>query len=1671
MRQFRLLLLYVFICFGATQALGQYGFEWIKPYQPYAKFTISKAGVYAIDSAFLQRAGLNPQQVLPNRVQVFKHGSEVPLAFLPLNASNTFTGNNRLCFWAQPNDGKLDTEMYRSAAEQPNTFNSLFTDTAVYFITVLPDTTVIVPKRFVLKTDSLSAGLVAEPFFQQSAHVAPLQEYYRGGVLPSRERYYISEYADAEGWMSNLIGLGQSATFQVQTPFPVNSGNAMVQIKVIGASDFAVALPNQPNHHIRIFAGNTPNPNTLIADTTYRGYGERIINRVIPASLLGNTTFFRIEVINDLGVLSDFNGLSYITVAYNQQNTWQANQAQIFELNSFLNQTNNRLLVNGFTGTAPFCLDLTNQQLVQPHFVNAQLSMVLTYTPQMRKYVLFDANNMDVVTNVKPVSFTQFTTLQQPEFLLVSNKELTNSAQQYFSYRSQKYRTLLAYTDELADYYFYGYHHPLAIKRFANHMFNESVVKPKFLLLLGRGYQNSLIRNNADNFSKNLVPAIGEPSSDNLFTSNSNGVPQIATGRVPAATNQEALNYLSKLIRLETHPDSIALWRKHFLHLSGGTFLGEQQDFTREVNALRATVLTAPTGANVFSYHKNTTLPTQTNLRQTLINHLNEGINVMTFLGHGSLTVLDMDFGGVNDLTENNKPVFFYFNGCNIGNANDVDPLGTGLVYGKDFICAANKGAIGWLAHSNITFTGTLYTQMRNFYNQLGNLGYGLPVGLNIQQALSASSNGTDDYAKSHALQLILQGDPAFTVYGPTLPDPKIADNDLFIFPPNANAQSDSLAVGIIVSNLARAVADTFDVQIRRTLPDNSTENITIKLPLPFYKDTVYAWFKVNNNQVGNNSFQAELNPTRSGKEINFNNNIANLTYFLPGSGLQLLMPYAYQVVGSTDSISLIVQNNNLFVTQNEYLFELDTSPFFTSPALVSSNVVKANSLATFKFKPAGNLANATFFWRARLNLPPNAGGIWQTSSFTCSSSASGFTNNFVKDHYHQVRQISASDFMLFNDTAGRIEFADDEFTLGIENRRWDHRRMGVTIPYLLNAGVGSCISQGVVALVFTRFRADYPEELANYPFNCAHVQANKFDPSVRYYTFNTNIVAGEDELKRFIDSIPLGYYVAMFSRYSSNINNWKPENKQALSLLGSVKIPAVGSPYTAWGLIGQKGAEPGYAAEDTVYNSDLSNAPNLPPLDNEPQDTKPMDIRKNVKQKWFYGTFTTDAFGVAVSWLSLNIVVEPKQTGRYWFDVIGITRNGNDTLLLANQTAATVSLTQFNANQIPRLKVRFGFVDSVAREPHQINRIHLSYVAPPEVTILPDSGYYFYANNMQQGDTVRLQIPLFNLSGTLFDSAIAQVIVTDQNRIIRYQHSQKINAIQPQSTLLYKHQFSSVGLGSNNMVAFTFNPNGVVAEQNLNNNFVNHAVNLQNDNKRPLLEVTFDGQRIMNGDIVSPNPVIRMVSTDDSRFMLQNDTQTFNVMFKRPNQTDFERIGFTHPNVQFIAANGEKNQAVLLFEPKDLTDGVHKLKIQSRDASGNTAATNDFEIDFNVITKSTITHFYPYPNPFTTSTRFVFTLTGSEIPTDLLIRIFTVSGKLVREVTKEEFGTIRIGNNISGFAWDGTDMFGDRLANGVYLYQVLTRINGKTIERRNTRAKDENSYFINNTGKIYLMR
>lgn len=143
-------------------------------------------------------------------------------------------------------------------------------------------------------------------------------------------------------------------------------------------------------------------------------------------------------------------------------------------------------------------------------------------------------------------------------------------------------------------------------------------------------------------------------------------------------------------------------------------------------------------------------------------------------------------------------------------------------------------------------------------------------------------------------------------------------------------------------------------------------------------------------------------------------------------------------------------------------------------------------------------------------------------------------------------------------------------------------------------------------------------------------------------------------------------------------------------------------------------------------------------------------------------------------------------------------------------------------------------------------------------------------------------------------------------------------------------------------------------------------------------------------------------------------------------------------------------------------------MKVQGKDKSSNFSGDLSYEIAFEVVNKSSITNVFNYPNPFSTRTHFVFTLTGSELPDQFQIQVMTITGTVVREISLAELGPIRIGNNKTEFYWDGRDQFGDQLANGVYLYKVSAKINGESIENRGTEA---DKAFKHKIGKMYLMR
>ncbi|WP_234735988.1 putative type IX secretion system sortase PorU2 [Tellurirhabdus bombi] len=203
-------------------------------------------------------------------------------------------------------------------------------------------------------------------------------------------------------------------------------------------------------------------------------------------------------------------------------------------------------------------------------------------------------------------------------------------------------------------------------------------------------------------------------------------------------------------------------------------------------------------------------------------------------------------------------------------------------------------------------------------------------------------------------------------------------------------------------------------------------------------------------------------------------------------------------------------------------------------------------------------------------------------------------------------------------------------------------------------------------------------------------------------------------------------------------------------------------------------------------------------------------------------------------------------------------------------------------------------------------------------------------------------------------------------------------------------------------------------------------------DRLNPLLEVTFDGMRIADGAIVSANPLIQVNLLDEDRYRIRQDTVGIDVLLKRPCPScNFERIYLGGDEVEWRPA-GSDNRFTLNYRPRNLSEGVYTLQVQAADVAGNKAGALPYQIRFRVKNEDSLSVAQAAPNPFSTSTRIRFVLSGKESPGDGQVVIHSLTGKMVWRSVQP----VRIGENL--FEWNGTDQDGAALPAGLYLYQLL---------------------------------
>ncbi|MFC2125658.1 hypothetical protein ACFLU5_12675 [Bacteroidota bacterium] len=917
--------------------------------------------------------------------------------------------------------------------------------------------------------------------------------------------------------------------------------------------------------------------------------------------------------------------------------------------------------------------------------------------------------------------------------------------------------------------------------------------------------------------------------------------------------------------------------------------------------------------------------------------------------------------------------------------------------------------------------------------------------------------------------QFVFQGDPAVPLFGANKPDYAVSDNQLWVESFDGQpvtALSDSFNIAIITRNFGRADTDSIYVSVNRTLEDNTEiQYDLVKYPPVLYNDTLwFTIFSVPNQGSGINRFNVTIDPTDSIPELDKSNNSATFEYYIPLRGTQNLYPYDLAIVNNHE-VELIAQSNNLLSGERNMSFETDTTIFYNSP-FKQSHVVSSTAVALWQPTLLADIPSndsTVYYWRTKFEeILPDEDTSWTQSSFTYIKDS---PEGWVQIQRPQQR-FNKSEGIYYDETDKTWKFIESTSTISVTTFGANHTEKDYTdvelyvnsIPFIFNTRY--CTPNSINALAF--------DEISTVPYLVLNF--SKWDildrrscgrrPQLINNFLDSEVTGTADYLTAYIDAVKDGDHVLLFSIGMLSYETWPSHVIDKLKEIGvsSSTMGALqnGEPII---LLGKKGAAEGSAIEITAD-----------PSTGIPNDEQELNMDETISGKYFYGSIRSTLIGPVRQWREFYFNSYNPSMAAYMYRVIGLDESGNEVILHDGIQGSPVDLSGISPDDYPYMRLYFYTNNESDFIPTQFIDWLVTYDDIPEGVLTLAEGQATGNIEVQEGEDVTTTFSFRNISDINFsDSLKTAYTIWNHATSRKYEFDTLIAPPEGKEATDFEININTIGKPGINDLNINANSD-FIPEKIYNNNILelDKHFTVNTDEVHPILDVSFDGRYILDGEIVSPSPLIRIKLKDENEILLKDDTTDVDILLKEPCEgCRFNRVSFSQPNVIWSPANEEEDFSVE-YQPQNLEDGVYTLQVQARDASGNPTGTQPYEIRFEVINESQISHFFPYPNPFSTSTRFIFTLTGSVIPNEIKIQIMTVTGRVVREITQDEIGNIRIGNNITDYAWNGKDEFGDQLANGVYLYRVITRSNGQDFDRRQTSG---DKGFKKNFGKLYLLR
>ena len=1655
-----------FILSSSVTFSQTYGNEWINYDQQYLKFSVYNDGIYRIPydalNTSLAGMGISLGDIDPRNFQLYNFGTEQYI-FISGENDGSFDPSDFIEFYGKKNDGSFDANLFDDPAFQLHQYTSLISDTSTYFLTW--NTSISNARMENLANDLIGLPPVQSYNIYHSLIIfGEPYTYVDFNAGPPHLELFSSKFGDGEGFTSPDYTL---STYNVTVTAPdIYSGSSFTPtFKTLAIGS------NESNHHILISINGT-----TVTDTSFFGYKVNRYTYEEHDLLESNTVTFVSGPTS-----TDRQRYSYIDLTYPRLYRFDNLSKIKFELPAVIGATT-YLELDEFDekATDPLLYDLTAHKRMTG-IVETDLSKFhLPYNASSSQIICSsqDATDISTINNLKPVSFINYhEAANQGNYLIISDASLfddgtgVNRVQEYADYRSSitggNYDVKIVDIEQLYNQFSYGIRkHPLSIRNFAMFAADSFAVNAQYIFLIGKAYTYNDIRYNGSwEYGLCKIPTFGHPGSDNLLLSRPGDVtPVIASGRLVATTGDDIRKYYEKVVEFEEQqahtlqPIANKAWMKNILHFAGGLDEFEQTLFNNFLQQYQYRISDTLYGANVYQFNKLSTDPIYYSESDYIDSLINNGVSLITFFGHSSTGSFDFNIGEPDDFNNPGKYFMVFGNGCNTSAIHGHD-----LTLSEKYMFADHKASIAFLAASSFSIASSLHTYALEFYDELGKYNYHSSIGTIVKataDSLWPTINIFDEMAIEHAT---LQGDPALNLNNHPLPDYAIEAPYVFFEPDIVTAGVDTFFMNIVVTNLGMAIDTNYYVQVKRTKPNGITETFLERFDAPAFRDTVRVPFATDAiGGVGLNEFEIYIDNLNEIPEIDELNNILGNSLVIVSDDAIPIYPVEFSIMNHVPEY-FAASTANVFASEKLYIVEVDTTENYNSPLHQITYITESGGVVKWNNPPVTYLNNIVYYWRISPDTSDGEDLLWRTSSFLYLP---GEITGWNQSHYFQYLNDAYNNIEL--EPGRKFEFVPDvttyKVTTGIAN--W------YDVSSYINdelVGVGSCVNSGLVVFVV--------DPNSGEPWLSHEVGVSNTGPYGDYYCsgaptqrilqFYTNTPEKRELLYQFMMStVPDSAHFICYSNGYAQFDSWLND-----TLTYGHSLYDAFTSYGAFDILSLQTYD--YSRSYIFYAQKGNPATKYEEI-GDIYGTK-IEHEFIIVGNWYQGSVETPLIGPAFNWDKAQWSLfsnDPFAADINGIDLIGVDTNGVETVLLPNLVSGDTVIDFINAIQYPYLKLRLNTFDDTVRTPAQFNYWRVIYDPVPEAALNPNIQFSYTGDTVDAGENISLTIAVTNVSDYDMDSLLIDFYVIDQNHIRTNIPYARQDSLLSDESMISSISFNSMEIpAGKNTFAIEVNPANDQPEQyHFNNIGYLGLVNVA-DIRNPLLDVTFDDVHIFDGDIVSAKPAILIALKDENKYLALADTALLQISIKYPDETvhDFNYDGVTtkfYPaDTSNIAINNTAH--VEMFPVFDL-DGIYELQIHGEDVAGNDAGDIDYRTTFEVINKSMISNVFNYPNPFTSQTRFVFTLTGSEVPDYFKIQIMTVSGKVVREIMRNELGEIHIGNNITEFIWDGTDAFGDQLANGLYLYRVVTKIKGRSLEKYETNT---DQYFTSGFGKMYLAR